>query len=114
MLSPFSSSNGPKSPFRAAWPPSPDFVTCPPLETDITQGVLQNPDSSFKPSKVLEKTYSMTDLPAVNLESTNLDQVVELSNSQSNPPCSIESSNSEVDPASKKQKTDGKKPKKEL
>jgi hypothetical protein len=54
----------------------------------------------------------MTDLPAVILESTNLDQVVELSNSQSNPPFSIELSNSKVDPASKKQKTDGKKPKK--
>jgi hypothetical protein len=44
------------------------------------------------------------------LESTNLDQVVELSNSQFNPPCSIESFDSKVDPTSKKKKTNVKKP----
>jgi len=44
--------------------------------------------------------------------STNLDQVVELSNSQSNSPCSIEIFVSKVDPTSKKQKKDVKKPKK--
>jgi len=114
LLSPFSFSSGPKFPFRAAWPPSPDSVTCPPLETDITQEVLQNPNSSSKQSEVLERTNSMTGLSAVILESTNLDQVVELSNSQSNSPCSIELSDSEVDLASKKQKRDGKKPKKKV
>jgi hypothetical protein len=56
----------------------------------------------------------MTDLLGVILESTNLDQVVDLSDLQSNPPCSIELFDSEVDRASKKQKTDGKKPKKKF
>jgi hypothetical protein len=56
----------------------------------------------------------MTDLPTVILKSTNLDQVVELPYSQSNPPCSVELSDSKVDPASKKQKIDEKKPKKKV
>jgi len=56
----------------------------------------------------------MIDLCVVILESTNPNQVMELSNSQSNPPCSIVLSDLEVDFASKKQKTNGKKPKKTL
>jgi hypothetical protein len=54
----------------------------------------------------------MTNLLAIILESTNLDQIVELSYSQFNPPCFIELFDSKVDPTSKKQKIDGKKPKK--
>jgi hypothetical protein len=75
-----------------------DITSCPPLEIDITREVLQNPDSNSKPSKLLERTNSMTDLPTVILKSTNLDQVVELTDSQSNPPCSVELSDSKVDP----------------
>jgi hypothetical protein len=63
---------------------------CLPLEADITQEVLQKPNSNSKPLEVLERTDSMTDVPVVILESTNLDQVVELSDSQYNLPCSIE------------------------
>jgi hypothetical protein len=88
---------------------------CLPLEADITQEVLQKPNSNSKPLEVLERTDSMTDVPVVILESTNLDQVVELSDSQYNLPCSIELFDLEVDPASKKQKTDVKKsPQKKL
>jgi hypothetical protein len=48
------------------------------------------------------------------LESTNLDQVVELSNPQSNLPCFIKLFDSKVDPTSKNQKIDVKKPPKQI
>jgi len=51
----FNSSNGLKYPFRITWPPSPDSITCPRLEANITQEVLQNPNSSSKPLEVLER-----------------------------------------------------------
>ncbi len=62
FLQSFSFSNGLKYPLRIAWPPFPNSVTCPRLEIDITQEVLQNLNSNSKPLEVLERTNSMTNL----------------------------------------------------